>query len=68
VEVGAFADGPGETRGAPVYRRLHRIRAGTQRLTVVVPATATWAGVDPRSLLFDVKPTNNVTRVGSAPR
>jgi hypothetical protein len=68
VEVGAFADGPGETRGAPVYRRLHRIRAGTQRLTVVVPATATWAGVDPRSLLFDVEPTNNVTRVGSAPR
>jgi hypothetical protein len=68
VEVGAFADGPGETRGAPVYRRLHRIRAGTQRLTLDVPATATWAGVDPRSLLFDVKPQNNVARLGREPR
>jgi hypothetical protein len=63
VEIGAFADGAGEERGAPVYRRWHRIRSGTQRVTLTVPATATWAGVDPRSLLFDLKPGNNVARL-----
>ncbi len=63
VEIGAFSDGADGGRGAQVYRRLHRIRSGTQRLTLTVPATATWAGVDPRSLLFDLKPGDNVVRV-----
>ena len=63
VEIGAFADGSGEERGAPVYRRLHRIRSGTHRITLTVPAAATWAGVDTRSLLFDLKPWNNVARL-----
>ena len=62
VEIGAFADGRGGERGAPVYRRMHRVRSGTQRITLTVPATATWAGVDPRALLFDVQPWDNVAR------
>jgi ABC-type transport system involved in multi-copper enzyme maturation permease subunit len=63
VEIGAFADGANDQRGAPVYRRLHRIRSGTQRITITVPATATWAGVDPRWLLFDLDPYDNVARL-----
>jgi hypothetical protein len=60
IEIGAFAPGPDGARGAPVYRRLHRIRSGAQRVTITVPATARWAGADPRSLLFDLTPGNNV--------
>jgi hypothetical protein len=66
VEIGAFADSTGggdDERGAALYRRMHRLRSGVQRIAVTVPATATWAGVDPRSLLFDVKPADNVLRV-----
>jgi hypothetical protein len=63
IEIGAYVDGP----GAPVYRRLHRIRSGTQRLTIVAPATAMWAGVDPRSLLFDLDAGNNVARLPAKP-
>jgi hypothetical protein len=63
VEIGAFADGSGDEPGAPVCRQWHRIRSGAQRLTLTVPATATWAGVDPRSLLFDLKQWDNVKRL-----
>ena len=63
IEIGALADGVDGERGASVYRQLRRIRSGAQRVTVTVPATATWAGVDPRNLLFDLKPSNNVVRV-----
>ncbi len=63
VEIGAFADGADGARGASVYRRLHRLRSGTQRISVTVPAAATWAGVDPRTLLFDLTPADNVQRV-----
>ena len=56
-------DTTGGERGSPVYRRLHRIRSGAQRVTVTVPATARWAGVDPRQLLFDLTSENDVARV-----
>ena len=36
---------------------------GAQRITLTVPAAATWAWVGPRSLLFDPKPWNNVARL-----
>jgi hypothetical protein len=62
VEIGAFAEGTGDEPGAPVYRRLHRIRSGAQRITLTVPATAAWAGIDPRHLLFDLNPMDNVAR------
>jgi hypothetical protein len=69
VEIGAFVDGTegangaDGARGRSVYRQLHRVRSGPQRITITVPATATWAGVDPRSLLFDLQPGNNVARL-----
>ncbi|HEX8361594.1 MAG TPA: hypothetical protein VF613_15875 [Longimicrobium sp.] len=61
VEIGAFADG--EKPGAQLYRRWHRVRSGAQRITLTVPAAAAWAGVDPRSLLFDLEPGNNLARL-----
>ncbi|GLC26973.1 M1 family aminopeptidase [Roseisolibacter agri] len=67
VEIGAFRDGGGKARGAEVHRQLHRIRSGVQRITLTVPAGATWAGVDPRALLFDLKPWNNAKRLPAEP-
>jgi hypothetical protein len=49
--------------GPLVYRQMHRIRSGAQRVAITVPATARWAGVDPRLLLFDLTPSNNAARV-----
>ena len=63
VEIGAYANGEGDAPGASVYRRMHRIQSGAQRITIIVPATAAWAGVDPRNLLFDFEPGNNVQAV-----
>jgi hypothetical protein len=67
VEIGAFADSAGDTAGASVYRALHRIRSGRQRITITVPAGAAWAGVDPRHLLFDLDPQDNVARLPRTP-
>ena len=37
VEVGVYADAADGRRGAPLYLRTHRVRAGAQRITVTVP-------------------------------
>lgn len=64
VEIGAWAGGgTDEQRGPLVYRRLHRIRTGTQRITITVPATANEVAVDPRRLLFDFDPHDNDTEL-----
>jgi hypothetical protein len=44
VEIGAYADAADGGRGASVYRRLHRIRSGAQRITLTVPRSATGRG------------------------
>jgi len=63
IEIGAFGDDSSGERGSSLYRRLHRVRSGTQRITITVPGVVTSAGVDPRSLLFDLTPQNNVRRL-----
>jgi hypothetical protein len=60
VEIGVY--GP-EARGAPLYLRTHRLRAGAQTITVTVPRAPARAGVDPRGLLLDVRPADNVRPV-----
>jgi ABC-2 type transport system permease protein len=53
VEVGVFGpagQGAGEL-GAPLYLRMHRVRSGTQTITVTVPRKPVLAGIDPRHLL-----------------
>jgi ABC-2 type transport system permease protein len=67
VEVGVFGPDGGGRRGAPLYRRMHRIRSGQQRITVTVPSEPAAAGIDPRNLLIDVEVDNNVVPVTAEP-
>jgi hypothetical protein len=52
VEIGIFAAaGPGEVLGRPLYVRKHRVRSGTQTITLTVPHRPARAGIDPYNLL-----------------
>ena len=43
--------GPGEMLGKPLYVQKHRIRSGTQTITVTVPERPARGGIDPYNLL-----------------
>ena len=43
--------------------QLHRIRSGSQTITVTVPGKPTGAGIDPNNLLADRDPENNIKNV-----
>jgi hypothetical protein len=60
VEIGVYGAGGEATRGEQLYRALHRIRTGSQRVTIVVNAKPVRAGIDPRYLLIDADPSNNI--------
>jgi hypothetical protein len=47
----------------PLYLQMHRIRSGEQSITVIVPKVPTRAGIDPRNLLIDVKPDDNLKEI-----
>jgi ABC-2 type transport system permease protein len=52
VEIGIFAPArPGEALGKPLYVQKHRIRSGTQTITVAVPNKPARGGIDPYNLL-----------------
>jgi hypothetical protein len=52
VEIGIFAPaGPGEILGKPLYVQKHRVRSGTQTITVTVPHKPARGGIDPYNLL-----------------
>jgi ABC-2 type transport system permease protein len=64
VEIGVFApaeDGESPTR--PLYRAMHRIRTGPQTITITVPGRPARAGIDPRHLLIDVEPSDNLVDI-----
>jgi aminopeptidase N len=63
VEVGVYAEAKDGVLGKPLYLRMHRVRSGDQRITVTVPTKPTKAGIDPRNLLIDVEPNDNVQRL-----
>jgi hypothetical protein len=42
---------------------MHRIRTGQQTITVTVPGRPARAGIDPRHLLIDVEPGDNLMDV-----
>jgi len=78
VEVGVYAPGPagpggqgeaageGDEDGAEVlHLEMHRIRSGAQTVTITVPERPARAGVDPRHLLIDVRPDDNVVDVST---
>ena len=52
VEIGVFAPaGPGQILGKPIYLQKHRIRSGTQTITLMLPERPARAGIDPYNLL-----------------
>jgi ABC-2 type transport system permease protein len=66
VEIGVFAAGEDGRPGAPLYRRMHRVRSGPQRITIMVAGEPARAGIDPRPLLIDDEPGDNVVEVARA--
>lgn len=66
VEVGVFAPAREEGLGEPLHLGMHRVRSGPQRITVTVRGEPGRAGIDPRNLLIDVKPDDNVEAVKRA--
>lgn len=61
VEVGVFA----AEADAPLYLRKHRIRSGSQRITVTVKGKPAKAGIDPHLYLIDRNWTDNTRPVAS---
>jgi ABC-2 type transport system permease protein len=52
IEIGIFAPAqPGEVLGKPLYVRKHRVRSGTQTITVAVPEKPARGGIAPYNLL-----------------
>jgi hypothetical protein len=60
VEIGVYGASGSAKRGMELYRAMHRIRAGVQRVTVVVDQKPVRAGIDPRYLLIDDEPADNL--------
>ena len=67
IEIGVYA--PASDRGAepPLYLAMHRVRSGPQTITVIVPERPARAGIDPRHLLIDVRPDDNVIEMAGGP-
>jgi hypothetical protein len=63
VEIGVLGAGSDDKPGPTLYRRMHAIRTGTQHIVLRVAAPPAEAGVDPRHLLLDVRPDNNLLPV-----
>jgi hypothetical protein len=63
VEVGVFAAAENSSPDVTLYQQMHRIRSGEQRITVRVPQEPARAGIDPRNLLIDVKPEDNLKEI-----
>ncbi|HKV08395.1 MAG TPA: M1 family aminopeptidase [Thermoanaerobaculia bacterium] len=63
IEIGVFAPArPGELLGQPLHVQKHRVRSGTQTITIVVPEKPARGGIDPYSLL-DWEEGDNIERI-----
>jgi hypothetical protein len=64
VEIGVYAPAEdGESPGTPLYLAMHPVRSGPQTITITVPQRPTSAGIDPRHLLIDVEPDDNLADI-----
>jgi ABC-type transport system involved in multi-copper enzyme maturation permease subunit len=66
IEVGAYVEREGEdgkTIETPIYLERHRFDAREQTLTLVLDERPLRAGIDPRHLLIDRRPRDNVRDV-----
>jgi hypothetical protein len=65
IEVGLWAPSAGgDWPRRPFYLQKHRIRSGKQSITVTVSQKPNLAGIDPRFLMVDLLPENNIQEVG----
>ena len=63
-QVVVFPDSDQERMAqTPLYQAEHRLRGGSQRITVRVPQKPGAAGVDPYHLMIDRSPQNNVRQL-----
>lgn len=60
IEVGAYADADAEQ---PIYLELHRFDGSSDELTIVLDQRPVKAGIDPRNLLIDRAPRDNLRSV-----
>ncbi|HVI00736.1 MAG TPA: hypothetical protein VM869_18590, partial [Enhygromyxa sp.] len=60
IEVGAYAD---EDAEQPIYLELHRFDGSSDELTIVLDEKPVKAGIDPRNLLIDRAPRDNLRTV-----
>jgi len=64
IEIGVFGErSEGEPDGKPLYLEKHRLASGSSAIEVVVDERPVRAGIDPRNLLIDRVPSDNVRRV-----
>jgi ABC-type transport system involved in multi-copper enzyme maturation permease subunit len=63
VEIGVYGAGGSATRGVELHRAMRRVRTGMQRVTVVVDSKPVRVGIDPRYLLIDDEPENNIKEI-----
>ena len=63
VEIGVYAPGEAGEEGEKLYLEMHRVRSGPQTITVTVSGRPARAGIDPRHLLIDVTPYDNVVDI-----
>ncbi len=60
IEIGVYGDDGGS--GTPIYLERHRLASGENRIEVVVEEKPVRAGIDPRHLLIDRVPDDNLKR------
>jgi aminopeptidase N len=64
IQIGVYGQ-PGEKKADknPLYMQQHRIRSGVQAIEIEVTGKPALAGIDPNSLLMDLKKYDNLTEV-----
>lgn len=63
IEIGVYGEKGDDGEDAVLYMKKHRLSSGENTIEVVVDARPVRAGVDPRHLLIDRVPEDNVKRV-----
>ncbi|MDX1394501.1 MAG: hypothetical protein R3195_08920 [Gemmatimonadota bacterium] len=63
VEIGVYPAAEAGEESEPLYLAMHRIRSGPQTIAVTVSGRPARAGIDPRHLLIDVRPDDNVVDI-----
>jgi ABC-2 type transport system permease protein len=65
IEVGVYGKAVDGTKdGRVLHLEKHRLRSGTNRLLITVDEEPVRAGVDPRNLLIDRVPGDNLKKIG----